>query len=202
MDNQDSKLILSLVKYRLGKIGNTNVLPEEVFKFAKIIQDEILLETKCKQIDFSLDLTSGKTGYLLDQPLHQIFSIIPSWSKSESDVPKYVNPSEWNDYKEVTGDRPLYFTMFSNKVWLASSNCESGDKITFWGYQTYTTSEMDSEHGPEVPREAFAALAAGICYLFNPEFLADYERLKLLLMKTDSSVNMAMGIQANSRSLF
>lgn len=181
MENVNSKLILSLVKFRLNKIGNNNANPEEIFRFATIIQDELLLDTKCKQIEVTLNLENGKTGYLLDQPLHHIFSIIPSWPISYG-VPEFIDPGQWNDYKEETGERPSFYTIFANKIWLAPPTVQTGDKLTFWGYQTNSTTEIDIDHGPEVGREVIPALVAGILSMFNPDFTNEFLRLKNSLL--------------------
>jgi len=197
--NSESQLILSLVRTSLRKIGNEVIQKEDIYNLSTLVQSDIMLETKCNEISTSILLETGQNSYPILEPIHHIFSIIPSWPLSAADKPIYVSRADWNDYKEETGARPIYMTLYAKSLWVVPNTCEVGDSLVLWGYQNFVVTEMDDDHPPEVPKHAYAALVAGICAKIAPDDFVNEYLMEKQKLKNNLDMDFNNGIQPVKR---
>lgn len=174
--NERVKKIVSQVRLYLKEIGTDVIQNKEIYNKANYIQDEILRETKCKQIEFDIYTINNVGEY--DIQLEDV-SLIKTHDTSWGDVLTYKSFSVWNEYSNTGNNYPVYFSLFDHKIYLKPLPLRDDDWIKIYAYQESVIIPMDDDIEPEVPTYADRCLIFGICAEFKPEKYYDmYEQAK------------------------
>lgn len=171
--NERNSRILSQVRTNLGLLSKTEIRNKVIFNKAYLVQNEILLNTKCVELDLKITLVKGKEDYpIWNQKVQDIEHWFTSWNKKLTQVSK----EEYLDNETTGSDYPLIFTSYANKLWFRPIPTISElYTVTFWGRQISTINKMDDEIPPEIPDWVDDCFIDGICSKFNPkEFLDSY----------------------------
>lgn len=175
--NQRSHRIITEVRLKLGEIatdqiGSKNTL---IYDRANMIQDEILRETKCNELEFFIYTINGVEEYDLNvESYNYVKSIETNWGASLI----YVNPQQFEQYSKTGSGRPNYFTLYDKKIRLRPNPIIDDDEIHIWAYQESVFIPMDDDIPPEIPTYADKCLILGICSEFDPEYLELFENAK------------------------
>ena len=166
--NKRSHRIITEVRLKLGEIatdqiGNKNNL---IYDRANMVQDEILRETKCNELEFFIYTINGVEEYDINiESYNYVKSVETSWGAPLI----YVSPAQFEQYSATGGNRPYYFTLYDKKIRLRPNPIIADEEIHIWAYQDNVIINMDDDIPPEVPSYADKCLILGICAEFEPE---------------------------------
>lgn len=162
--------ILSQVRTNLGIVNTNELKDKQIYNKANIIQDEIFLETKCKEIEFTIYTKAGEEEYDINL---ENYSSIKSHDTSWGDKLTYKLITVWNEFSTTGGMYPNYFSLFDKKVLFKPNPLNDDDWIKFYAYQESVIIPMDDDIEPEIPSYADRCLVLGICAEYQPEKFFD-----------------------------
>lgn len=164
------KKITSQIRLYLKEVGTDELQNKEIFNKANYIQDEILRDTKCKQIEFNINLIADVDEY--DIQLEDA-SMIKTHETSWGDILTYKQFNVLNEFS-LTGNRyPSYFSLFDNKIYFRPKPLQTDDWVKIYAYQESVIIPMDDDIEPEIPKYADRCLIFGICAEYQPEKFYD-----------------------------
>lgn len=175
MNNRVSKIV-SQVRLYLNQISTDALKDKEIYNKANYIQDEILRETKCNEIEFTIYTKSDVEEYDLNVENQNMIKLIETGWGSRL---LYISPTGWDGITITGGGYPAYYTLFDKKLRLRVNPRRDDDEIKIWAYQESVNIAMDNDIEPETPKYADRCLIFGICAEYNPErFYSMYEEAK------------------------
>lgn len=176
--NSRNLRIITQVRLHLGEIATDKIGHKngEIYEKANYIQDEILRETKCKDIEFTIYTIDGVEEYDLNIENQNMIKLLEtSWGGTLS----YFNPTNWDELAKTGGGYPAFYTLFDRKLRLRVNPNNDDDEIKIWAYQENVIIPMDDDIEPEIPSYADRCLIFGICAEYDPKgFYELYEDAK------------------------
>jgi hypothetical protein len=164
--NERVQYIVSQVRMNLSEISQANIQTLDIIYRANQVQNNILLETKCVEKDFEIFLLTGQQSYdFEDENTLDIKEVFSSWGGEI----QYIPNNRWRGYKDLTGSRPCYMTVFANKVHFAPVPVTDTDSVTVWAYQTSYEDAITEQNEPEIPKFCDDAIIAGVCAHYDPK---------------------------------
>ena len=185
--NDRVKGILSDVRLNLKEVSVANIQDGEIFDAAGKVQNDILLRLGGVERSFKVKLTLNQIDYdFANENTYDFNNFFTSWNGELI----YKKNIEWNEYKHLNGEHPLYFTIFASKLYFSPKPSSSDDYVEFWGTQYAVINDMDADVEPEIPKVCDDALILGICARFNAKDFTELYELKLsALPKLDSKTS-------------
>jgi len=159
------RTILSQVRLNLKQVSISNLADGEIYGKAQLVQNEILLKTKCIEKSFKIVFKKNKEDYdCLFSGIRNISNIYTSWNgkiKIDSVREDYLNRS-------ISGEAcPYYVNFFAERAWFRPIPQRDTDYVIIDGKQITIIHKMDKDIPPEIPSYADGCLIDGICSKYD-----------------------------------
>ena len=161
---------MSRVRLALKRLNQTAEEDEVLMDYATEVQDDIFL--KCdieKSFEIILIQNVAEYDFAAENKLN-IKAIEPSWGGLFEKVSQY----EWKNYKDATGERPSWYSIFDNRMFVAPVPKLTTDKLMIKASQVKTIVPIDDVVPPELPDIFDNVIVYGICKKYDQVFLGSF----------------------------
>lgn len=172
--NDRNKEILTDIRRNLNQLSQQTLRDGQLFNDCNRIQKRIMFVTHCIERQFKIVLKPGKEDYdILNEKIIKINKWFTSW---DYDI-LYKDNYEWEKYRQLSGTRPEYMTIFGGKIYFSPIPTLSGDTVSIWANQIGVITPMDNDTEPELQEICDEALVYGVCQLYDKaKFIDDFNR--------------------------
>lgn len=168
--NSRNQLILSRVRLALKRLNQAAEEDEVLYDYATEVQDDIFLKCDIEK-PFEIILLQNVADYdFAAENKLNIKAIEPSWGG----LFEKVSQADWHKYKDITGNRPCYYSIFDQRMYVAPVPKLTTDKLIIKASQVKTIVPIDENVPPELPDIFDNVIVYGICKKYDQVFLGSF----------------------------